>query len=148
MTASISLPSGSEVFTFLVARTDAGHVLDQPSIEEEPLETEGVDGLRWRTVRLAHKQFQITTVTACAAFTDAVISAKNYLKAKGKNCTYTNSAGGVSYTYKNLHILDVSPVPAAGAVVGGGASAGANAHIVTTWTVIPTAFSEADKVTA
>ncbi len=148
MAASISLPSGSEVFTFLIARTDAGHVLDQPAIEEEPLETEGVDGLRWRTVRLSHRQFQITTVTACTAFTDAVISAKNYLKAKGKNCTYTNSAGGVSYTYKNLHILEVAPIPAAGAVVGGGASAGAAAHVVTVWTVIPTAFSEADKVTA
>ncbi len=148
MTASISLPTGSDVFTFLVARTDAGHVLDQPAIDEEPLETEGVDGLRWRTVRLSHRQFQITTVTACAAFSDAVISAKNYLKARGKNCTYTNSAGGVSYTYKNLHILEVAPVPAAGAVVGGGASAGAAAHIVTVWTVIPTSFSESDKVTA
>ncbi len=147
MTASISLPSGSDVFTFLTAKTDAGHILDQAAIEEEPLETAGVDGTRWRTVRLAHASFQIQTSTACATFSDAVIAAKNYRKAKGKNCTYTNAAGGVTYTYKNLHILDVAPVPATGAIVGGGASSGAAAHIMTTWTVIPTSFSESDKAT-
>jgi hypothetical protein len=148
MSASMSLPSGSEVFTFLTARTDSGHVLDQAAIEEEPLETAGVDGVRWRTLRLAHRPFQIQTVTGCASFTDAVISAKNYLKAKGKNCSYTNSAGGVSYNYQNLHILDVAPVPTVGPVVGGGASSGLTAHVVTVWTVIPTSFSEADRVVA
>jgi hypothetical protein len=148
MTAQLTLSTGSDVFTFLVARTDSGHILDQAAIEEEDLITEGVDGQRWRTVRLAHRRFQIVTVTACAAFSDAVIAAKNYRKAKGTNCTFTNQAGGVSYSYNNLHILDVEPVPAAGSVVGGGASSGAQAHIVTTWTVIPTNFGASDKVGA
>jgi hypothetical protein len=148
MTATISLPSGSEVFSFLVARTDAGHLLDQCSIEEEILETEGVDGARWRTIRLRHREFQITTVTGCSTFADAVISAKSYLKAKGKLCSYTNSAGGVSYSYQNLHILDVAPVPTAGTVTGGGASTGLQAHIVTVWTVIPTNFAVSDAVGA
>jgi hypothetical protein len=148
MTATLTLPSGSEVFTFLVARTDAGHVLDQAAIEEEILETEGVDGARWRTIRLHHREFKITTVTGCSTFTDAVVSAKSYLKAIGKLCTYANAESGVTYTYKNLHILGCEPVPTPGAVTGGGAASGLTAHIVTVWTVIPTAFAESDKVTA
>jgi hypothetical protein len=146
MSASMSLPSGSEVFSFLCARTDAGHLLDQCAIEEEPLATTGVDGMRWRTLRLSHRAFRIETVTACATFADAVISAKTYLKAKGQNCSYQNTAGSVTYSYQNLHILDVEPVPAAGPVVGGGASTGVLAHIVTVWTVMPTNFSAADVV--
>lgn len=148
MTATLSLPTGSDVFTFIIARTDAGHVLDQAWIDEEPLETPGVDGSRWRSVRLRHREFKITTVTACASFSDAVISAKSYLRAKGRNCTYTNQAGGVSYAYSNLHVLDVEPVPTPGAVVGGGASSGSEAHVVTVWTVIPTNFTTADSVSA
>jgi hypothetical protein len=146
MTASISLPSGSEVFTFLTAKTDSGHVLDQPMIEEEPLETEGVDGMRWRTLNLRHREFRITTVTACSTFPDAVITARNQMKAKGRNCTYTNSEAGVSYSYKNLHISNVEPQPTPGAVVGGGASSGSNAHVVTVWTVRPTSFTPSDLV--
>lgn len=148
MSAYISVPGGTDLFTFIAARTDAGHVLDQAAIEEEPLETEGVDGCRWRTVRLKHNEFKITTVAAFSNFDAAITAAKGYMRAKGRNCSYSSDEGGDTYLFKNLHVLDVAPVPTAGAVVGGGASSNAQAHVVCVWTVIPTNFAASDSANA
>ena len=148
MTATLTLPGGSEVFTFLTARTDAGSILNQPWIEEEPLETPGVDGMRWRTLRLRHRAFRITTVTGCATFSDAVQTAKTYLRAKGRNCSYSNNSATASFSYSNLHIDEVEPIPTAGPVIGAAASSGLLAHVITVWTVTPTNFAESDQVGA
>lgn len=146
MSGSLTLPGGSEVFSFLTAATDEGFILNQAAIESEPIETPGVDGQRWRALRLAHAVFNVSTLVACASFSDAIILGKNYRKARHRNCSLAITAGGSSYTFKNIHVEEVLPTPRRGEIVGASASSGNGAHVLARWTFRPTEFLASDTV--
>lgn len=135
------------VFTFSTAKTDKGFVLDQSARDEEELVTPGVDGRRWRSKGLQHDVFTVETVAGTATFNDAIILAKQHRSAKGRNVSLTLDAGnGVTVPFQNIHVKDVTAVPTPGALTGAGVSGGINAHVVTTWTLVPTSFGASDNV--
>lgn len=139
MSAALKITDGSETFSFLTFQSDSGYLLDQEMIQEEVLETPGVDGQRWRTMFKQHTPTTAETVAACASFGDAVITANAYRKAKGRLGTVTITAGTRTESF-SVHVADARPTPRAGATVGGGASSGNTAHVLCTWVLIPTDF--------
>lgn len=146
MSASLSTTGGgaSETFTFLSFTSENGYLLDQEMIEEETLETPGVDGRRFRTIFKQHTPTAATTCMAYASFGDAVIAANAYRKVKGRLATVTISAGGRVDRF-TCHVRDVQPVPRAGAVAGVGASVGNAAHLLATWILEPTEFDPSES---
>lgn len=141
MSASLRMTGGgsSETFTFLTLTTDSGYVLDQEMIEEEVLETAGVDGRRFRTMFKQHSPTPTRTVAAAASFGDAVILANSYRKAKGRIGSLSITAGARSETIV-VHVREVDAQPRAGQVVGAAASSGNTAHVLCTWVVEPVEF--------
>lgn len=140
--------AGGQQFTFASAQTDKGFVLDQSARDEEELRTPGVDGRRWRSKGLQMDEFHVTTVSEAASFSAAITLAKSLRSAKGRNVYLSLDAGnGVIVPYKDIHVKDCVPVPTAGALTGSTVSTNAVAHVVTTWTFVPTTFSTSDNVT-
>ena len=134
MATTLYSAQAGETFSFLTFLSETGFLLSTATVEEEVIETPGVDGHRWRTI---FKQFTPTTVetlVACASFGDAVITANNYRKAKGGLCTITLTGGGRTEIFRDVHISDVRPVPRAGQVTATEASANNQAHVYCQWT--------------
>lgn len=139
MTASLRMTGGTETFSFLTFTSDGGFLLDQEMIQEEALETPGVDGRRFRTVFKQHTATTAETVAAYASFGDAVIGANAYRKAKGRLGSVTINAGGRSESF-NIHVVDARPQARPGGCVGAAASSGNAAHVICTWVLEPVDF--------
>ncbi len=133
------MAGGSETYTFLTFASDNGYLLDQEMITEEPLETPGVDGVRFRTLHKQHTPTEALTVMSASAFGDAVILANNYRKAKGRLGTVTITAGSRTDSFA-VHVVDVRPTPRVGPCIGASASSGSEAHVLCSWSFIPTDF--------
>ncbi len=128
-------------FSFLVVKSADGFPLDQAMVQEEQLETPGVDGHRWRTVNRQHVQRSFEALSDYDSYDLAVADARKMLKAKGGLGNFILNAGGKAYTFPNTHVLGVSPIVTPGAAVGGSAGASSAATIRSTWTVEFTNFA-------
>ncbi len=141
---SASLTVGSDYFLFLSMESDNGFVLTQEMIVEEPLETPGVDGRRFRTIHKQHSYTEARSIQEATTFSDAVKKANQARKQKGKVGSLIVTAGGAATRIK-VHVAEVSAVPRAGQPVGGGASASSAAHVVCGWTFVPIEFGPSES---
>ncbi len=134
--ASLTHPSLGAL-SFLVARSASGWPVDQADADEEELRSPGVDGRRWRTTSDQHTQFQISTLIDCTDYKQAITLARKYLACKsGEPVILTATIAGVSYTWRNVHIVNVQPQPEPGTVTGAGTSSNTTAHVNATWDMI------------
>jgi hypothetical protein len=132
--ASINV-SGRSV-QFLRFLTEEGFQSEQQEINEEELNTPGVDGRRFRTV---FRQFETTTAETtqdCATYNDAKALKKLYQSFRGRNCILQVTAGGVVNVYPRVHISGVKALAHAGKVSGAGASSSSAAYVDATWSLV------------
>lgn len=134
-----------ETYTFLSFSILAGGFPSRrPMVVEEEILSPGVSGRRWRTVYEQHPAVTAETVSEASDFQHASAVAEAMRKAKGETATLSVTVDGISYRFKNVHISDVAPIPRSGAVVGGGATANTNGHVVCRWTFELTEFELSD----
>lgn len=134
-----------ETYTFLSFSILAGGFPSKrPMAVEEEIISPGVSGRRWRIMYEQHPAITAETVSEANNFLVAVDIAEAMRKAKGETATLSVTVDGISYRYKNVHISDVAPIPRSGAVVGGGAAASMNGHVVCRWTFELTEFELSD----
>lgn len=120
-------------FPFLTAVTDRGWPLDTTDMQEEVLESPGVNGRRWRSVAEQHRAFVFRTLAGVADFKAAVDLANAYVNAVRINplARLLVSSGTRADSWINVHISAADPHPVNG-VVGGDAT-GLGASVVTSW---------------
>ncbi len=130
-------------YTFLTAAVvEGGFLFQTPEVVEEKLTTPGVDGSRWRTVSNQMLPASIDAVSEALSFLNAVSAASAFRFMKGELVPVVWTTGGYTYRYKDVHVSDVQCKPTAGAVVGGGASSSAVAHVRTLWILEATDFTK------
>ncbi len=127
----------SGTFSFLIMSTPTGWPIDQFNIEEEELRSPGVDGRRWRSVSVQHAEISMSTLADATTYAACVTLAKQYRTCQsGLPVTVTVAIAGVTYRFRNVHVLGVSPQVVAGGVFGSGATAGSTAHVFCQWQMI------------
>lgn len=125
------------VQSFLVMATDTGWPIDQFNVDEEEMRASGVDGKRWRTLSVQHQPITMQTVADDTTYALCISKARTYRKFKSGDPVIVSVAiAGVTYTFRTVHVLDVSPQVAAGGVYGSGAASGSAAHVLATWQLI------------
>lgn len=133
--------TGGYVFPFLAIKSVDGFPYDQPMIQEEVLETAGVDGRRWRTVNKQHETRVFETVSDYTSFALAVQDAKKMLRSKGGLGSLSITAASAGYFFTDVHVQDVRAIVSPGAAVGTGANSASAATVRATWSV---AFTNLD----
>src|SRR4051812_1888817 len=119
----MTIAGGSAAMSFLAFQAeDNSFLFKLPMPVEEILETEGVDGRRWRTKHEQMMPTKLETIAEASSFAVAVAAAQGHRAFKGTLVGLIMVAGGTTYTHKDVHVADVQARPIAGAVVGAGAS--------------------------
>lgn len=137
----LTMTGGPVSVTFLAAQSDDnGFLFKLPETIEEALDTEGVNGRRWRTKYEQMIPSRLDTLSGCTNFATAVAEAQFHRNLVGTLVSLTWVVGGATYTYKDVHVSAVMARPIAGTVVGGGASSGLDAHVRSSWVLEPTDF--------
>ncbi len=121
-------------YEFLAVEIPQGFLAEFPSTVEEELTVPGIDGARWRTVGLKHRNFTLRTVSEYVSFTAAVKAAGLMARASGL-CDLEITTVEKTYLYREVHILGVTPVPRRGLTTGAGASANNLAHVLAEWAI-------------
>jgi len=139
------LVTSEETYTFLAFKIlEGGWPSKQPMVVEEEIVSPGVSGRRWRTMYEQHPSITVETVSEANNWLVAEDVATAMRKAKGELGTLTITVDSQAYRFKDVHISDVAPVMRIGAIIGGGALANMNAHVVTRWTFELTEFDPSD----
>ncbi len=139
--AALTITGGGFSLSFLTASgLDDLFLFKLPIVVEEPLETEGVNGRRWRTKFEQMEPTTLETTAEATNFATAVGLAQNHRSLVGSLVWMTWSAGGSTYTYRDAHVAKVLARPSSGSIIGGGASGSATAFVRTTWIIEPTDF--------
>lgn len=126
-------------FTFLTMVTPNGLPLSIARLVQEPLETPGVNGRRWRTVNRQHRQFELRALAEAADVAAAGALANSYLDALSSNQTVTLTDGATNL--ESVHVTDCEPVAIPGQVVSPLAGANSLASVVSVWQLTYTYFN-------
>lgn len=138
---AMTMNASGLVFNFLAAQgSDNIFLFKLPITMEEVLETEGVNGRRWRTKFEQIEPQPIDTIAESLNFTTAVALAQEHRSLKGTLVNIMWIAGGSTYSFRNAHISAVVARPIQGVVTGGGASSSSTCHVRTSWIIEPTDF--------
>jgi hypothetical protein len=139
--AVMTMTGGGVTLSFIAAQSDDNTFLFKlPVVTEEVLETEGVNGRRWRTKYEQMTPAQVETISASLNWAAAVAEAQNHRDMVGSLVSLVWTAGGSTYSHKEVHVSAVISRPIAGAVVGGGASSSSAAFVRSSWILEPTDF--------
>lgn len=137
------MPAGSIFYkgksmSFLVARSDQGGPNFAPVAQEEVLETPGVNGRRWRVVFRQYERMRMVTITDCTNYADALEKKELAESFRGKLVRLEQEISLSSYAIINAHVEAVEAIAFPGPAVGNGATG--TAHLLTTWSIVPTEF--------
>jgi hypothetical protein len=139
--ATMTMTGGGLALSFIAAQSDDNTFLFKvPVVVEEVLDTEGVNGRRWRTKYEQMTPAMVETISACSTWVTALAEAQYHRNMVGTLVGITWTAGGSPYVYKDVHVVSVISRPIAGAVVGGGAATNSAAFVRSTWILEPTDF--------
>lgn len=133
-------PFGLRTFYFARFETDSGHVPIVAQMQQDKLETAGVDGFRYLDDHRTPQVFQASTWEDFSSLTFAVQQATNYELSRSLFALLVVVVDGVT-TSQTVKILDVSsprggkPRPRGGKLVGYGASAVSVAYVEANWTM-------------
>ena len=112
-------PTGGKTIEFAAAATPEGRIPERLIRILEPITADGVDGDRWLLNRRAFRQFTLRTLTAVASYDAGVGIIASAEDSIGLLATLTIIRAGLTYTFKNVMILDVAaPQITAGEVLG------------------------------
>jgi hypothetical protein len=135
-----SITAGLGNIPFLVSGSDEGFFSDSGIIQEEELNTSGVDGVRWRTVFRQFPDFELRTVTQATTLAEAIAFKRLAERAMvGKNAKLTVTIAGTSYSMKDVHVKAAKGTVVPGPLYGAGVTT-ANAHIIIQWMLRGTDF--------
>jgi hypothetical protein len=126
--------AGGLMFNFVSGKTDTGWPMDQPDSIEEALDTNGVNGRRWRELFVQHRPFIVSTLSQCSDFNEA-INVANSIRYNVRRFAFARLIWRHPIrvqAYVNVHVGSVNPVPYNGPLAGD-VAANMGAAIRTLW---------------
>jgi len=130
------------LLSFASVESASGWPFDFANAETEPMESAGVDGLRWRTKRNQYREWPMRTYSAgSTSYALAREEARKYLSAVGRIGNLSLTIAGTTYAFSKIHIELASYKVVSAPIVGPTTNASSVAYVVADWALTFTELS-------